>query len=207
MNRGSKMSLELADNYVRSIFESHPEHLEQYGVREKYSHTKRVVAWAKRLLQTEKADADVLLYAAIFHDVGYAISPDEHPKCSMEICKKYLSENKFDDIFIKRVLECIINHGNKELLYDKKTKKEVILLIEADCLDESGAMSVLRDAISEGMSGNTNYNKTYKRLLERRIVRQPTDFFCVTETAKKIWQEKQKLYFDFIASLKIDLDG
>jgi len=200
------MSLELADNYVKSMFDNHPEHATQYIFREKYSHTKRVFAWAKRLLKTEEADADILLYAAIFHDVGYIVSGTDHWKYSAEICKKYLSENGFERIFIEQVLECILNHDNKELLYDDKTSKEIILLIEADCLDESGAMSVLRDAISEGFSGNTRYNIVYKRLLERRIVRQPNDFFCVTETAKKIWQEKQKLYFDFISSLKIDLE-
>ena len=199
------MSLELADNYVKSIFDSHPEHLRQYGFRDKYSHTKRVFGWAKKLLQTEKADNDILLYAAIFHDAGYALSSDEHPKRSAEICEKYLSENGFGGIFTERVVECVLNHQNKELLHRDNINKEVILLIEADCLDESGAMSILRDAISEGVSGNADYNKTYKRLLERRIVLQPNDFFCVTETAKKIWREKQKLYFDFIESLKIDL--
>ena len=200
------MSIELADSYVKSIFERYGEHIQQYGFREKYGHTKRVFAWAKRLLQTEQADCDVLLYAAIFHDVGYTVSSGEHPKYSAEICKKYLSENGFDEIFTERVVECILNHQNKELLYSDKTAKEIILLIEADCLDESGAMSILRDAISEGLSGSTSYNKIYKRLLERRIVLQPNDFFCVTESAKKIWVEKQKLYLDFIESLRIDLN-
>ena len=202
---GDSMNLELADNYVKSCFDNYPEHEKEYIFREKYSHTKRVFAWAKRLLQTEKADADILLYAVIFHDVGYTVSSAEHWKHSAEICQKYLTENGFDDIFIERVLECILNHDNKNLLYDEATKKEVILMIEADCLDESGAISILRDALSEGMTGNTSYNKTYHRLLERRIVLQPNDFFCVTETAKKIWQVKQKLYFDFIDSLKMDL--
>ena len=200
------MRLECANNYVKSMFEKHPEHSRQYGFREKYSHTKRVFAWAKRLLQTEQADRDILLYAAIFHDVGYVIASDAHWKHSAEICKKYLSENKFDEIFIESVIDCILNHDNKELLHDDKTSKELILLIEADCLDESGTMSILRDAVSEGLTGNTSYDKIYKRLLERRIVRQLNDFFCVTETAKTIWQERQKLYFDFMASLKIDLD-
>jgi HD superfamily phosphodiesterase len=199
------MSLEIATHYVELIFDKCPEHSQRYGFREKYSHTKRVVAWTKKLLKTEQADHDILLYAATFHDVGYTISSAEHPKYSAEICKKYLSDNGFDAIFTERVVECILNHDNKELLYDDKTSKEVILLIEADCLDESGAMSILRDALSEGLSGDTSYNKTYQRLLERRIVLQPNDFFCVTETAKKIWQEKQKLYYDFVASLKIDL--
>ena len=199
------MSLDLADKYVKACFDNHPEHNKEYLFREKYSHTKRVFEWAKRLLQTEKADGDVLLYAAIFHDVGYTVSPAEHGKHSSEICKSYLSENGFDNEFIERVSECILNHDNKELLRGDNTSKEVILLIEADCLDESGAMSILRDALSEGFSGDTSYSKVYQRLLNRQIMRPVCDLFCVTETAKKIWLEKQKLYFSFIDSLKIDL--
>ena len=199
------MNLELANNYVKSCFDNHPEHEKEYIFREKYSHTKRVFSWAKRLLQTEEADADILLYAAIFHDVGYTVSPAEHWKHSAKICRKYLVENKFDNVFIGHVLECILKHDNKELLKDETTNKEVILLIEADCLDESGAMSILRDALSEGLSGNTSYSKTYQRLLNRHIMQPISNLFCVTETAKKIWQEKQKLYFDFVDSLNIDL--
>ena len=200
------MSLELADEYVKSVFENHPEHNKKYIFREKYSHTKRVFTWAKKLLLHEKADTDVVLYSAIFHDVGYTISSDNHPEHSADICKKYLTERGFDNVFVERVLDCILNHDNKELLNNDTTSMEVILLIEADCLDESGAMSILRDALSEGLSGDTSYYKTYKRLLERRIVLQPNDFFCVTDTATKVWEEKQKLYFDFIGSLKNDLD-
>ena len=146
-----------------------------------------------------------MLYAAIFHDVGYTISSNNHPEHSAEICEKYLFENGFDGVFIERVLDCILKHDSKELLNDEATSKEVILLIEADCLDESGAMSVLRDALSEGFIGDTSYNKTYKRLLDRGIMQPHNNFFCVTETAKKIWQEKKKLYLDFVESLKIDL--
>lgn len=200
------MSLESADSYVKSIFDSCPEHKNKHTFREKYAHTKRVFAWAKELLKHEKADANIVLYAAIFHDVGYTVSSDNHPSHSAEICNKYLLDNEFDDFFVERVLACIINHDNKELLNDNAASKEVILLIEADCLDESGAMSILRDALSEGLGGDTSYNKTYRRLLERRIMQPLDNFFCTTETAKKIWQEKQKLYFDFIASLKRDLD-
>ena len=180
------MSLILADNFVRSQFYNHPEHAEKYMYREKYSHTKRVFAWAKRLLETEKADSEILLYTALFHDVGYVVSSAEHPKYSAEICEKYLSEKEFSRIFIERVLDCIIKHDNKGLLNDDKTSKEVVLLIEADCLDEEGAMSILRDALAEGHSGNASYSKTYNRLLGRRFLSQPnSDWVFVTETAKK----------------------
>lgn len=105
-------------------------------------------------------------------------------------------------------MDCIINHDNKDLLKDCKTSAEVVLLIEVDCLDEEGATSILRDLLFEGHSDNASYSKAYKRLLGRRFLSQPNpnDWFFVTETAKKIWQEKIKLYIDFIESLKIDLD-
>jgi uncharacterized protein len=199
------MNLEHMDTFVKTLFENHPDHVRKFGFRDKYQHTKRVVNWAKKLLAFEIADNDILLCAAVFHDIGYIIEPDNHPKHSVDISVEYLSKKGFDNFFIERVSTCIINHEKKDVLHNSQTDKESILLIEADCLDESGAMSILRDTILEARSENISYNKIYKRLLERRVMTQPNDFFCVTETAKKFWIEKQKLYVSFIENLKMDL--
>lgn len=200
------MNLDHADAYVKALFDSHPQHAKKYMYREKYSHTKRVLAWVKRLLQTEEADADVLLCAAIFHDVGYVVSAETHPEISAEICREYLAENGYDVEFIRRVASCVHNHANRALLWEDTTPKEVILLIEADSLDEEGAMSIVRDMLDEGRTGCDNYEKAYNRLLGRWFLSKP-DYKCnfVTETGKNIWNQKVRLYNDFIASLKTDL--
>lgn len=193
--------------YVKELFDENAKHKQEYGFRNKLDHTKRVYAWADRLLKSENADKEIVLTAAIFHDVGYIYSKEEHPTYSAEICKQYLEKAGYENEFIVKVVNIIANHGNKELLYKPNTSIEQILLIEADCLDESCAMSVLRDAISEGMSGVKSYDKVYERLCERSIIKKPISFYCVTDTAKKIWVEKKQLYIQFLDSLKNDLIG
>lgn len=90
------MDLSRADRYVKGLFEASPRHAREFGFREKYAHTQRVVLWAKRLLKTEPADAYLLLTAAIFHDAGYAVSPENHPARGAEICESYLVKGGYD---------------------------------------------------------------------------------------------------------------
>ena len=191
--------------YVKELFDKNTAHKDKFGFRDKLEHTKRVYMWANRLLEYEKADKAVVLMGVIFHDVGYLFADKEHPRYSAEICREYLEKACYDHEFIDKVVDIVTNHVNKELLDDPNTSMEQIILIEADCLDESGAMSVLRDAISEGLSGVESYNKVYKRLCERSIIKKTKKFRCVTATAKKFWLEKQQLYIGFLSSLKYDL--
>jgi uncharacterized protein len=196
--------MEKADQCVRGLFDAAPEHARAFGFREKVAHTRRVVMWAKRLLRAERADPDVLLMAATFHDVGYTVSPENHPARGAEICAKYLAENGCGAGYIARVADCVRRHDDKSLLRDPKTPPELVLLIEADCLDETGAMSVLRDGLTQGAYGG-NYRRVYDRMLERSIYKKAGIFPCVTETARKIWTEKQRLYLAFAKSLADDL--
>lgn len=193
--------------YVKKLFDENKKHREEYSFRDKLEHTKRVYVWANRLLEHEEANKEVVLTAAIFHDVGYIYSGKEHPKYSAEICREYMQNAKYENQFIDKVAGIVANHGNKELLNDPNASKEQILLIEADCLDESGTLSILRDALSEGTKSEVSYNNVYKRLCERSIVKRPNSFYCVTNTAKKFWTEKQRLYIKFLDNLKSDLDG
>lgn len=197
------MELLHADRYVKGLFDASPGHALAFGFREKYAHTQRVVLWARRLLKTELADGDVLLMAATFHDVGYAVSPENHPARGAEICERYLRENGCSADFVARVADCVRRHADKSQLRAPGAPRELVLLIEADCLDETGAMSVLRDALSEGTGGG--YRQTYERLLQRSIFKKPGEFPCATETARKIWTEKQRLYLEFVKSLAEDL--
>lgn len=109
----------------------------------------RVYKWALELLKSERADEDILLMAVLFHDIGYAIAPENHPQSSAEICRKYLADNHFEEEYMDTVCRIIQNHDNKELFHLPDTSIEQILMIEADNLDESGALSILRRHIGD----------------------------------------------------------
>ena len=200
----SELDFDKAIRYVKSIFEQCVEHKKEYSYREKFSHTIRVYKWAKKLLETEIADSDVLLMAAIFHDVGYTIDAESHMSYSADICRSYFIENKYDDEYIDMVCEIITHHNERPLLYKKNTSIEQILLIEADGLDESGAVSILRDTLSEGLSEDVSYKRAYKRICEHPLSDEKINLFCVTSTSRKIWKQKQDELNMFIRALERD---
>lgn len=73
-------------------------------------HTKRVVNSVTTLVEeigVEDKDAEVLLVAAWFHDVGYTVSYDEHEEKSCEMARDFLSKEGCSDDFISEVLSLI----------------------------------------------------------------------------------------------------
>lgn len=123
--------------------------------------------------------------AVIFHDVGYTVLSEDHAKSNADICRKYLIDNHYDAKY-DEVYEIIINHDNKELLHAQNTSIEQILMIEADNLDESGALSVLRDALAVGATPNVSYNTAYERIRKHPVTEQKISNFSVTPTARTI---------------------
>ncbi len=74
------------------------------------SHTQRVVNAMKELIVGEKiseVDANVLLLAAWFHDVGYVKGGDNHEESSVRIVTNFLEEYNIDDSIINDVSRII----------------------------------------------------------------------------------------------------
>ncbi len=205
-----KAMLAYLENYLiqhngdRSARESQP-------FRSRIGHTRRVLAWIYRLLDAlddpEEVDVDVLVAAAIFHDIGYqhVIDNTGHAARSAEIFQAYALENALDPAFAADVLQLISFHSRKELLREEDTPLELILLMEADLLDEEGAMGVARSLMALGFELPDDYQAALTRLQERdgHIL---GDNPMVTPAARAFWEEKQSLVDDFLSQLDRDLD-
>ena len=95
------MNFNNATEFVKRNFEEYPQHKLEFTYREKFSHTLRVLMWAEKLLETERADSDILLMAVIFHDVGYVVSSQNH-MCSCELEQPLTDDSRIitsDDVF------------------------------------------------------------------------------------------------------------
>ncbi len=172
--------------------------------RSRFSHTKRVLNWCKRLIREYSGSVNeyVLFVSAIFHDVGYAILNDEtklsHAEASAEIFKDYCS--KYDVPFASIISDNISSHSDKTLLKQDSTPIELILLMEADLLDETGALSIVFDCMS-----SVSYEAAFEHICK---------FSCwilnenpmVTPEAVRVWEGKKELVKMFIHSLAIDLN-
>lgn len=173
--------------------------------RNRYLHSKRVYYWALRLLPDfPNINKEVVLTSAIFHDVGYAYGKENHAINSSKIFIEYAKNNNFDEDFINKVSNTIINHSDKSLLNNPLSSEELIILLEADLLDEEGAMGIAWDLMSLGYNKPSDYREgiTAMWIHSGHILYQD---YMVTPLAKKYWNEKKKLVNDFITAYKNDL--
>lgn len=174
--------------------------------RPKYNHILRVLGWTKRLVEGRSdIDKNALFTAAIFHDVGYSDNmKNPHAEVGAKIFSEYAREKNMDDLFIEKVTNLILNHSSKELLKDSDTSIELIILMEADLLDEEGAMRMVWYSIDKGMTGANSYDDIYQHIVMGNNKRLENPM--ITEKAKIIWREKYSLVKLFTNQLQEDIE-
>jgi uncharacterized protein len=180
-----------------------------FPFRKRSEHIMRVYNWAGRLMEgidSSAVDKDAVLIAALFHDVGYAISSkgSGHAANSAAIFKEYAEKYDLTREKSEFISFLISNHSNKELMFEEGTPLELIILMEADLLDETGALSIVWDCMMEGGQDEQSFIKTYchiKKYSGKILESNP----MFTTKAKEIWREKQKLVEEFIRQLGYDL--
>ncbi|MCR5232007.1 MAG: HD domain-containing protein [Acholeplasmatales bacterium] len=174
-----------------------------HDFRDRFMHTKRVYEWTKVLHDELPVDENILYTAAIFHDIGYSKHKDEHAKVGAEIFKEYAIKNGFDKDFTLKVYDIIYHHSDKELIKDPNSSNELIILLEADLLDEEGALSIVWDLMALGhMKDKTYYDAIDALKHTKNILKQD---YMVTPKAKKIWESKKELVKLFMNELEKDL--
>lgn len=173
--------------------------------RSRFQHTIRVLHWCRRLVEgMEKVDKEVLYTAAIFHDIGYTDRDNEHhAQRSAQAFRDYARAQQMEEGFIQRVEGLIACHSDKNLMKEPGAEPEMILLMEADLLDEEGAMGIVWDCMTMGNLHASSYAKAYYHIMESSNKQEPNPM--VTERAKKIWEEKKGLVSKFAEVLADDL--
>lgn len=181
-------------------------HYSKFGhkFRSRYTHALRVLKWTQRLaVECPEVDMDVLELAAIFHDVGYEGSDnDEHADRGAKIFLEYAAENHLDSELTYKVAQAIQMHYQKERLSEPGLPVEIMLLMEADIMDEEGAMRIAWDAMASGM----NNPKSFRDALDRTRKYWRDGNPMVTKLARKFWQEKQDLVKEYIRQFTFDME-
>ncbi len=201
---------EQAYNYVKRYLEDHSAEMctgNMFPFRKRSDHMKRVFIWSRRLSEgSDNMDKKALLMAALFHDVGYAIETNasSHAESSAVICSDYLHGQGFEPAYVKQVVDLVKNHSKKEWLKDSKTSKELVFLMEADLLDETGALSIVWDCMVEGAQEVQTFEKTKGHISGfsgKTMMHNP----MVTPRAIAFWERKQLLVKQFIDQLEFDI--
>lgn len=192
------------DYVFKMLNENNALYSKRFPFRNRFEHIKRVFNWCIKIKDDIKCDEEVLLTAAIFHDVGYCYGKDNHANASAKLFIDYATKCEFEYEFIMKTADIISLHSNKELLQKQNIYDELILLLEADLLDEEGALGICWDVMQAALEPQANYTKCLQALDQHsaHILNQD---FMVTPLAKKYWQEKQEIFTTFRDSLKADL--
>ncbi len=205
------MQLDFKDmlSYVESILtenEGIKSAKPQLGFRNRFEHTKRVYGWVQRIAPGAVAcNKDAVYTAAIFHDCGYRKNQGmPHPMLGAELFEAYALEHQLDPDFTKFVSYLIAEHSHLDKMHLPETPIELVLLMEADLMDEEGALGLVFDLLAEGFKGPDSYYSVFNEIMIHSVHILDQNYM-VTPLAKKYWNDKKVLIRKFITDLKFDL--
>ncbi|MBC2580778.1 HD domain-containing protein [Clostridium sp. DJ247] len=196
-------------NYVKKFLDNRELEVDdfenKYPFRIRFQHILRVYNWTHRLNEFEKGDEQVVSIAAIFHDVGKRNDNSiPHADLSAEICSKYLESINYDKNQSKRIIQAIKKHSSKKECIEKLSLEDRIL-IDADLLDEVGAITVLWDSMATVMETDPSYMKVYERLQKRLERIKKKSSLTKTKTGARFYEERLRFLENFIENLEYEL--
>lgn len=181
----------------------------RYPFRNRFKHILRVLKWCERLLEKESVESPEIVYiAAIFHDSGKPYEGDRaHADISAEICRNFLENKGYEEEKIQKICYCIKNHSRK-LLEDnlKEEPKELIVLMEADVMDEIGAMGALWDTFATALEIKPDYDKAFERIESQFQKMKVKGNRAYTPTGKAFYAERIAVLERYIEELRFELE-
>lgn len=173
-----------------------------YPFRDRFEHTMRVYRWAIKLQAKVGGDMEIIALAALLHDVGWE-EGREHGEVGAEIAVEYLDSIGIEPEKIKRIGEIILIHDDKDTEKDLSLECQVVM--DADLLDEVGAVSVLWDSMATACEENANYKKAYYRIKEFYKGNRPKVRRCKTEVARLEFNRRMNMLESFLTQLEKEL--
>lgn len=179
----------------------------------RFAHTMRVLGWAIKLYKmTEdksKFRYEDVVIATIFHDVGRnasLASGEPHALAGVPITRDYLLNHGFEPERVEYICSLVANHSAKEQIWDKSLDPNLVLLMEADLLDDMGALGVVMDCM---IVMQRNPDAIFEDCLDhitRFTKRIQHDCPMATPEGIALWNEKTNLVDNFVDALKKDIE-
>lgn len=177
-----------------------------------FGHTRRVVKSVEELIEGEgigAEDAEILLIAAWFHDIGYINVIDEHEEESAKIASAYLKDRNYDAAAIDKVvglirstkmsyvpvtdLEKIINDADNSH-FGKKGYRDICDLLREEWEQQDLNKFTDVEWIQENITFFTKYHRFYTNYaLENWQPQKDKNFANLLKLLKKQKQEEKKL--------------
>ena len=178
----------------------------------RFEHTKRVLAWSKRLYdatpdKTGLRYADLMI-ATIFHDVGRAVTAREggnHATAGIPITKDYLLAHGYGEERAEYISWLVGAHSDKWRMKDPDVDRNLLMLMEADLLDDMGLLGIIMDTIIvRARKEKATFFDCFNHF-ERYTHPMQHDVPVVTPEALAFWNEKTEAVDRFIELYRRDI--
>ena len=181
-------------------------------------HIYRVLGYCLRLAEKEtNVDYDVLLAAALLHDIGRNGKQGGHHLVGAEMAREFLQTTDFPAGKIDAVCHAIRTHSSS--CYGQQQTLEAKLLYDADKLDSLGVMGIARSFMGVGNYNHPMYvikdgqidmaedspTDTFIRYYQRTVRKNYDRLF--TDEAKRIAAEQRAIDLAFIENFTDLVNG
>ena len=196
--------------FVKGFIESHDPigtgPAARYPFRRRFEHCVRCSVWARRLAVAEGADVEVAEVSALFHDVAKTV-PDtdvNHGELGACVCEEYLTSIGCEPGKREQIVEIVRTHTAHAREPDASLEAKVES--DADFLDETGAITVLWDAMVTALEGEPSYEKAHAKLARTfEQLKAGLHAKLHTKTAKQIAAGRLACIESFLANLEYEL--
>lgn len=173
-----------------------------YPFRSRYEHTMRVYRWAIKLQAKVGGDLEIITLAALLHDIGWD-DQRPHNEVGAELAVEYLDSIGYDEEKIGRIGEIIMRHTDQDTQDELSLECKVVM--DADLLDEVGALSVVWDCMATACEDDATYKKAYYRIKNFYRINRPKIRRCKTDAARAEYEHRMKAIEEFLYELEREL--
>lgn len=167
-------------------------------------HLERAYEWCQKIGGGRSADMEILLTAALLHDIGLPIDRKKHYEAGLQKARAFLDKLGFKEDEIKRILHVIEAHsryGGPE-----PQTLEAKILQDVDAIEYVGAVGLIRGIVralhESSFSGKV---EGVPKLIDDLIKRVEGNFY--TEEAKRIVEKRIAFLKLFSDRLNKELAG
>ena len=161
-------------------------------------HARRVLKLCMLIAEKERGDIDIIIPAAMLHDIGRDNRKD-HAKSSAKKASKILEKLGYSKDRIDHIVRVIEEHSFSANRVP--SSKEAKILSDADKLDALGAIGIARVFMTSVV-----LNRGIKEALmhfHEKILKLPDKMY--TQTGKKIAKKRVKIVSEFVKELEKEL--
>jgi len=167
-------------------------------------HLERVFEWCQKIGEERNAEMEVLLTAALIHDIGLTIDPKKHYEAGLPKARGFLEELGFKENEIQKILHIIEAHSR----YGGPDPQslEAKILQDVDAIEYVGAVGLVRGIVRALHNGSFSGKvEEVPGVIDDLIKKVEGNFY--TEEAKRIVQKRIAFLRTFSDRLKKELAG